>query len=149
MAITRCGNLFGGGDLNWTRLVPGTIRSVLRDSPPLIRSNGRLIRDYVYVEDAVDAYLAVADALVDSDVVAGQAVNISYGEPQSVIGLVRRILARMGRSDTRGGWLRRDKVGDFGCRARARRGRGRGRGRGRVRGRRLGASGQEHGGCHQ
>jgi CDP-glucose 4,6-dehydratase len=99
VAITRCGNLFGGGDLNWTRLVPGTIRSVLRDSPPLIRSNGRLIRDYLYVEDAVDAYLAVADALLASDTVAGQAINISYGEPQSVVELVTRILTRMGRKD--------------------------------------------------
>jgi CDP-glucose 4,6-dehydratase len=99
VAITRCGNLFGGGDLNWNRLVPGTIRSVLRGSPPVIRSNGRMIRDYVYVEDAVDAYLAVAEALVDNDVVAGQAVNVSYGEPQSVIELVTRILGRMGRPD--------------------------------------------------
>jgi CDP-glucose 4,6-dehydratase len=99
VAITRCGNLFGGGDLNWTRLVPGTVRSVLRDSPPLIRSNGRLIRDYLYVEDAVDAYLAVADALLASDTVAGQAINISYGEPQSVVELVTRILTRMGRND--------------------------------------------------
>ena len=99
VAVTRCGNLFGGGDLNWNRLVPGTIRSVLRDSPPVIRSNGRLLRDYIYVEDAVDAYLAVADALAESDVVAGQGINVSYGEPLSVIELVGRILAMMGRPD--------------------------------------------------
>ena len=99
VAITRCGNLFGGGYLNWNRLVPGTIRSVLRETPPIIRSNGRLIRDYLYVEDAVDAYLAVADALLGSDAVAGQAINVSYGEPQSVIDLVTRILTRMGRGD--------------------------------------------------
>jgi len=99
VAVTRCGNLFGGGDLNWNRLVPGTIRSVLRDSPPVIRSSGRLIRDYIYVEDAVDAYLAVADSLADGDTVAGQGVNISYEQPQSVTELVARILTLMGRPD--------------------------------------------------
>ena len=99
VAVTRCGNLFGGGDLNWNRLVPGTIRSVLRGSAPVIRSDGRMIRDYLYVEDAVDAYLAVAEALAEGDVVAGQAINVSYGEPQSVIELVTRILSRMGRAD--------------------------------------------------
>jgi CDP-glucose 4,6-dehydratase len=99
VAITRCGNLFGGGDLNWNRLVPGTIRAVLRGTAPLIRSNGRFIRDYVYVEDAVDAYLTVAEALGQSDALAGQAFNVSYGEPQSVVEMVGRILALMGRSD--------------------------------------------------
>jgi len=99
VAVTRCGNLFGGGDLNWNRLVPGTIRSVLRESAPVIRSSGRLVRDYVYVEDAVDAYLALADALGRSDALAGQAVNVSYGEPQRVIDLVTRILTLMGRPD--------------------------------------------------
>ena len=99
VAVTRCGNLFGGGDLNWNRLVPGTIRSVLRESAPVIRSSGRLVRDYIYVEDAVDAYLALADALGRSDALAGQAVNVSYGEPQRVIDLVTRILTLMGRPD--------------------------------------------------
>jgi CDP-glucose 4,6-dehydratase len=99
VAITRCGNLFGGGDLNWNRLVPGTIRAVLRGARPLIRSNGRLIRDYLYVEDAVDAYLAVAASLAESDVVAGQGVNVSYEQPQSVTDLVERILTLMGRRD--------------------------------------------------
>jgi CDP-glucose 4,6-dehydratase len=99
VAVTRCGNLFGGGDLNWNRLVPGTIRSVLRETPPVIRSNGRLIRDYVYVEDAVDAYLAVAESLAVSDAVAGQGLNISYQQPLMVTELVARILTIMGRPD--------------------------------------------------
>lgn len=99
VAVTRCGNLFGGGDLNWNRLVPGTIRSVLRGSAPVIRSSGRLVRDYIYVEDAVDAYLALADALERSEALAGQGVNVSYGEPQRVSELVGRILGLMGRPD--------------------------------------------------
>jgi CDP-glucose 4,6-dehydratase len=99
VAVTRCGNLFGGGDLNWNRLVPGTIRSVLQGRAPVIRSSGRLVRDYIYVEDAVDAYLALAEALGRSDALAGQAVNVSYGEPQRVTELVTRILALMGRPD--------------------------------------------------
>jgi len=99
VAVTRCGNLFGGGDLNWNRLVPGTIRAVLRGGAPIIRSNGRLVRDYVYVEDAVDAYLAVADALAEGDALAGQGVNVSYGEPQRVLDLAHRILGLMGRGD--------------------------------------------------
>jgi CDP-glucose 4,6-dehydratase len=98
-AVTRCGNLFGGGDLNWNRVVPGTIRSVLQGRPPVIRSNGRLVRDYLYVEDAVDAYLAVAEALAETDAVAGQGLNVSYGEPQSVIELVGRLLAILARPD--------------------------------------------------
>ena len=57
MAITRCGNFYGGGDLNWNRIVPGTIRSVLRGQRPVIRSDGQFIRDYFYVEDGADAYM--------------------------------------------------------------------------------------------
>src|SRR5438270_66589 len=62
VVITRCGNFFGGGDLNWSRIVPGTIRSVLRRQAPVIRSDGRSRRDYFYVEDGADAYLLLADA---------------------------------------------------------------------------------------
>ena len=99
VAMTRCGNLFGGGDLNWNRIVPGTIRSVLGDTRPIIRSDGRLTRDYLYVEDAVDAYLAVAESLAESDAVVGQGINISYEQPQNVIEIVERILELMGRLD--------------------------------------------------
>ena len=61
VAITRCGNFFGGGDLNWNRIIPGTIRSVFQGVAPVIRSDGTLIRDYIYVEDAVNAYLTLAE----------------------------------------------------------------------------------------
>jgi len=99
VAVTRCGNLFGGGDLNWNRIVPGTIRSALAGERPVIRSDGRLIRDYLYVEDAVDAYLLVAEALAEGDHVEG--INVSYEQPQTVLEIVERILRRLGRTDLR------------------------------------------------
>jgi CDP-glucose 4,6-dehydratase len=99
VVVTRCGNLFGGGDLNWNRIVPGTIRSALAGERPVIRSDGKLVRDYLYVEDAVDAYLAVADALASDAGLAGEAINVSYEQPLSVIDIVTRTLAAVGRSD--------------------------------------------------
>jgi CDP-glucose 4,6-dehydratase len=99
VAVTRCGNLFGGGDLNWNRIVPGTIRSVLYGERPVIRSDGRLVRDYLYVEDAVDAYLLAAESLEGSDDAAGQALNVSYEQPLGVREMVDRILAVMDRRD--------------------------------------------------
>jgi CDP-glucose 4,6-dehydratase len=99
VVVTRCGNLFGGGDLNWNRIVPGTIRSALYGERPVIRSDGRLVRDYVYVEDAVDAYLLAADALAAGDDVAGTALNISYEQPLSVTEIVDRVLGVLGRRD--------------------------------------------------
>ncbi len=98
VVITRCGNFFGGGDLNWNRIVPGTIRSVLRAEPPVIRSDGRYVRDYVYVEDGAAAYTLLAERLAEDRGLAGQAFNFSNETPISVSDLVRRILAVM-RSD--------------------------------------------------
>ena len=77
VAITRCANLFGGGDLNFNRIVPGTIRHVVRGERPVIRSDGSFIRDYLYVEDAVSAYLALAERLAVDRALAGQAFNLS------------------------------------------------------------------------
>ncbi len=91
LAITRCGNLFGGGDLNYNRIVPGTIRSALRDEPPIIRSDGKFIRDYFYVRDAVAAYLLLAEALPRADVL-GQALNFGHEHPISVLEMVELIL---------------------------------------------------------
>lgn len=91
LAVTRCGNLFGGGDLNYNRLVPGTIRSALREEPPVIRSDGKFIRDYFYVRDAVAAYLLLAEALPRGDVL-GQALNFGHERPVSVLEMVELIL---------------------------------------------------------
>jgi CDP-glucose 4,6-dehydratase len=94
VTITRCGNLFGGGDLNFNRLIPGTIRSVLRGEAPVIRSNGQYIRDYFYVRDAVESYLLLAERTPEF---AGQAFNFGNETPVSVLELTRQILCLMGQ----------------------------------------------------
>jgi CDP-glucose 4,6-dehydratase len=98
VAITRCGNFFGGGDLNWNRLVPGTIRSILRGQRPVIRSNGRFVRDYFYVEDGAAAYMLLAEQLASRPDLRGQAYNFANEQPVTVLELVRRILSVMGSS---------------------------------------------------
>jgi CDP-glucose 4,6-dehydratase len=95
-AITRCGNFYGGGDLNWNRLFPGTIRSVLRGQRPVIRSDGTFVRDYIYIEDAAEAYLDLATALALRDDLAGEAFNFSTETPLSARAAVEKILAAMG-----------------------------------------------------
>lgn len=96
VAITRCGNFFGGGDLNWNRLVPGTIRSVLRNERPVIRSDGHYVRDYFYVEDGAAAYMLLAERLAQDPSLAGSAFNFSNEMQVSVLELVQRILSMMG-----------------------------------------------------
>ncbi len=96
VAITRCGNFYGGGDLNWNRLVPGTIRSILKGERPAIRSNGTLIRDYFYVEDGAAAYLMLAEALHARPELRGEAFNFSNEIQKDVVSLARRIVSRMG-----------------------------------------------------
>ena len=96
VAITRCGNFYGGGDLNWNRIVPGTIRAVLRGQRPLIRSDGRPVRDYFYVEDGAAAYLLLAERLHQDRSLQGEAFNFSNETPIAVLDLVQRILDLMG-----------------------------------------------------
>jgi len=96
VAVTRCGNLYGGGDLNWSRIVPGTIRSLIRGQRPVIRSDGQLIRDYFYVEDAVAAYMLLAQAVASDSDVAGTAFNFSNETAVPVLDLVKKIVCQMG-----------------------------------------------------
>ena len=96
VAITRCGNFYGGGDLNWNRIVPGTIRSVIRGERPIIRSDGTFVRDYFYVEDGAATYLALAEALAHKADLRGESFNFSNESPMTVIEIVDRILALMG-----------------------------------------------------
>jgi CDP-glucose 4,6-dehydratase len=95
VAITRCGNFFGGGDLNWNRIVPGTIRSVIRGEDPVIRSDGRFVRDYIYVEDAATAYTTLARALAEKPELKGEAFNFSYEKPSTVREIVDLILEKL------------------------------------------------------
>ncbi|MEO8698408.1 MAG: NAD-dependent epimerase/dehydratase family protein [Kofleriaceae bacterium] len=98
VCITRCGNLFGPGDLNWNRIVPGTIRAALRGERPVIRSDGSFVRDYVYVEDAVAAYLATATRIGDTRV-TGEAFNFADAKPLTVLEICAATLAAADRSD--------------------------------------------------
>jgi CDP-glucose 4,6-dehydratase len=95
VVITRCGNFYGGGDLNWNRIVPGTIRSIYRGLAPVIRSDGQFTRDYFYVEDGAAAYMLLAEKLAGNPVLTGEAFNFSNELQISVIDLVNRILRQM------------------------------------------------------
>lgn len=96
VVITRCGNFYGGGDLNWNRIVPGTIRSIIRGESPIIRSDGLFVRDYFYVEDGVAAYMLLAEALAQKPELRGEAFNFSNELNITVIDLVEQILHSMG-----------------------------------------------------
>jgi CDP-glucose 4,6-dehydratase len=91
-AVTSCANLYGGGDLNWSRIIPGTIRSLIRGEPPIIRSDGTLLRDYLYVQDAVRAYMTLARHL-DRPEIAGELFNFGMDDPKSVLEVVQTIIA--------------------------------------------------------
>lgn len=90
IGIARCGNVYGGGDLNWSRIVPGTIRSLIKGERPIIRSDGTYVRDYIYVKDVVSAYLLVAERLDDKEI-QGQAFNFSNEKPITVMEIVKVI----------------------------------------------------------
>ncbi len=92
VAITRCANLYGGGDLNWNRIVPGTMRSVIYGERPIIRSDGSPMRDYLFVQDAVAGYLRLAEIL-DARDLYGQAFNFGMDNPQSALDIVQAIIA--------------------------------------------------------
>jgi CDP-glucose 4,6-dehydratase len=96
VTITRCGNFYGGGDLNWNRIVPGTIRSIVRGQRPIIRSDGLFVRDYFYVEDGAAAYMLLAEQMAARPELNGQAFNFSNEIQVTVLDLVGRIGALMG-----------------------------------------------------
>ena len=97
VCITRCGNLYGGGDLNFNRIIPQSIQSILNNKAPVIRSDGSFIRDYFYIEDAVDAYINLAEKVVELNL-GGQAFNFSNEIQLTVLELVNKILKIMGSS---------------------------------------------------
>ncbi len=94
VCITRCGNLYGGGDLNFNRIIPQTIQLVLNGEAPEIRSDGTFVRDYFYIEDAVQAYLLLAEKMEENNL-AGEAFNFSNEIQLTVLELVEKILRKM------------------------------------------------------
>jgi len=98
VCITRCGNFYGGGDLNFNRVVPGTIRSVIFNERPVIRSDGTFIRDYFYILDAVNAYLSLAQKMDELNI-HGEAFNFSNEIQLTVLELVKKILKVMDKED--------------------------------------------------
>jgi CDP-glucose 4,6-dehydratase len=96
VAVTRLANVYGGGDMNFTRIVPDTARALIEGRRPVLRSDGRPERDFIFVEDAVDAYLAVAESL-DRPELRGRAWNAGAGKPVPVMDLVKRLVAASGR----------------------------------------------------
>jgi CDP-glucose 4,6-dehydratase len=95
VAVTRCGNFYGGGDLNWNRVVPGTIRSVIRGERPVVRSDGSFVRDYFYIEDGAAAYMLLAERLASNSSLRGQAFNFSNESQISVLELVDLVLRKL------------------------------------------------------
>jgi len=98
IAVTRCGNIYGGGDLNWDRIVPGTIRAALQGERPILRSDGTMTRDYIYVQDIVRAYTALGEHL-DDPTVQGEAFNFGLDDPKTVLEIMQATLDAAGRPD--------------------------------------------------
>ena len=90
VTVARCGNIYGGGDLNWSRIVPGTIRDLISAKKPVLRSDGTLVRDYVHVDDIVSAYLNLSE-VSQTKGINGEAFNFSRDEPLSVLELYKNI----------------------------------------------------------
>lgn len=100
VSVTRCGNFFGGGDLNWNRIVPGTIQSITQGQRPVIRSDGQFVRDYLYADDGAAAQMHLAQKLSEDPSLAGEAFNFSHEVRMTVIDLVNKIAELMGSTLT-------------------------------------------------
>ncbi len=98
VSVTRCGNFYGGGDLNFNRIVPGTIRSLHQGERPIVRSDGTLRRDYVYIKEAVSAYVTLAEHMLNGKSI-GECYNFSTNHPLRVIEIIEEISRLMGRTD--------------------------------------------------
>jgi len=98
-AIARCGNLFGGGDLNFSRTIPGVIKATLDGEAFVIRSDGKFVRDFLYVKDAAESYLILGERLAEDPAIPGEAFNFSLGERLTVLDIVDMTLRILGRSD--------------------------------------------------
>jgi CDP-glucose 4,6-dehydratase len=94
VCLTRCGNFYGGGDLNFNRIVPGTIRSIIKNERPMIRSDGTYLRDYFYIKDGVKSYMLLAEKMENKNI-HGEAFNFSTEQPLTVVDIVKKVLDAM------------------------------------------------------
>ena len=109
-AVTRCANIYGPGDFNFSRIIPDTLRSIILNKNPIIRSDGTPLRDYIYIEDIVDAYLLLAKKLYQGLIKPGEAFNFGTGKPISVLSLVNKMLSISGRPNLKPEILSKRKI---------------------------------------
>tara|TARA_B100000131_G_C18065133_1_gene592149 strand:- start:335 stop:1294 length:960 start_codon:yes stop_codon:yes gene_type:complete len=98
VATLRCGNIYGGGDLNWERLIPGVIKWLINNETPVLRTNGTFKRDWVYVEDVVQAYIGVGEALLNDEIEVSDSYNFSSTEYLSVMDVYKKIISKFSES---------------------------------------------------
>ena len=98
VAIVRCGNFYGGGDFNWSRIIPGTMKAIIFNQNPTVRSDGKLLRDYFFIKDVVGAYLSVGERM-DDEKIYGEAFNFGMEMPVSVLDLVRKMITLSGKTN--------------------------------------------------
>ena len=98
IAVTRCANIYGPGDSNFSRIIPDTCRAIIKGRNPVIRSDGTPLRDYVFVEDIVDAYFALAKSLLGKRIDFGEAFNFGVDKPISVLKIVKKIVRVSGNT---------------------------------------------------
>jgi len=108
--ITRCANIYGQGDFNFSRIVPDTIRAIVLNKRPIIRSDGTPVRDYIYVKDVIKAYLVLAKKLYKREIKAGEAFNFGTGKPISVLSLVNKMLKMTGKENVQPKILSKVKI---------------------------------------
>lgn len=109
-AVTRCANIYGPGDFNFSRIIPDTIHSAILDEKPIIRSDGTPLRDYIYIDDIVNAYLLLAKKLYERKIKPGEAFNFGSGKPISVLALVKKILNIAGKNNLRPEIMNKGKI---------------------------------------
>lgn len=109
-AVTRCANIYGGGDFNFSRIIPDTMRSIIENKNPVIRSSGTPLRDYIYIDDIVEAYLLLAEKLYVKKIRPGEAFNFGTGKPISVLALVKKILNIAGKTNLRPEIMSKGKI---------------------------------------
>ena len=92
ICVTRFVNIYGPGDVNWQRIIPGTLNSLIKSKKPILRSNGKFKRDYLYIDDVIDGYMRLGQQMGINKTISGIAFNFGSGKPITVLNLVKIIL---------------------------------------------------------